>query len=442
MSCGDDPVSNNSSVSGRFVSEDGKAIEGALVRVFAVKPLDTLVTRLRRDYKDVGCDISDATEFDHRFYGQPLAEGRTNAKGEFSIAGLSAGPYHVSITHPQYSWRYIQRSSGNMGEVKTNPIIEIKGLISGNKVWDQSGQDYVVTENATFNGNTLAIKAGVRLRLRNQRKITIQGGSLIIEGTLNNPVWITSDSDSSIKNFYAGMQLYNSVVNVYNVVCSGGITPLQINDGSGKISHSYFNWNGIGVSILNSKTLVTLTNNVFHGNVESGFRVENSIGKISSCISYSNNKSAECLQGSNIDIENTYLQADENALYLSELSNVNVLSSELHSPRHTVFQIGGCKLSFLSSLIEGQVPFYVTFRPSGDSRTHTLEILHCNLYPASPAIYVGASAKVLVDSSFIESANTLSEYEASIEIKNPYLDESITITAPVYVPVSNIGLFR
>ncbi len=445
MSCGDDPVSNTSSVSGRFVSEDGKAIDGALVRVFAVKPLDTLVMRLRRDYKDVGCDISDATEFDHRFYGKPLAEGKTNTNGEFSLGGINGGVYHISITHPKYSWRYIYQSNGTLGEIRTRPIKELKGLLLGDQIWEESGQDYVITGNTTISGNSLTIKKGVRIRLGNQRKLTILNGSVGIEGSINMPVWVTSDTDSSDKNYSGGLDINNSRVSLNYSSFSGANNPLQVLNCKGTIASVFCENGNNGIQLSGCDSSLQIANIIARNSINSGIRTESTAMSLKNIISYQNQASGgEFTQGSQIFIENSFLNGSQNGLKVIGHSTAEVDHCECIASGEGVLLVASYGIINHSNL-SGNHALSVQDISSGGGSGHNSDLKSVNLYAKNTNIALfRAPSKNNFNDSYFDGCATIAEILLRLPIDYSDLNggyiASRQVNSPVFTTITTAGL--
>ena len=149
----------------------------------------------------------------------------------------------------------------------------------GNAVWS-GGEDHFVDDafNVSWN-TTLTIRAGARIFMDSSHgngKIVVEGGGkLVIEGTYDDPVYITANTTNSAPGDYAGIVVENGGEAYMNHTYIGNATiGIDIISGNVEINHCVINnsldwgikFTGDGVPKINNCTV----NNTGDGGVFSG----------------------------------------------------------------------------------------------------------------------------------------------------------------------------
>ena len=79
---------------------------GVTVALYKTAVLDTTLVRINQQYPQIGVQITQETEFDHRNY-KPLKVTTTDSIGKFSFPSLTPGDYNLVIWKNEWGIRYI-----------------------------------------------------------------------------------------------------------------------------------------------------------------------------------------------------------------------------------------------------------------------------------------------------------------------------------------------
>ncbi len=88
---------------------------GMTVAIYNLAYLDTTIVRINQEYPQIGVQISQETEFDHRLQ-TPVKYTTTDAEGKFKIEGLSSGKYNIAFLKEGWSLKYIYNVNLEKGE--------------------------------------------------------------------------------------------------------------------------------------------------------------------------------------------------------------------------------------------------------------------------------------------------------------------------------------
>ena len=80
--------------SGTVTLEDTTDHSGVKVSLYKPVELDTALVRINQEYPNIGVQISQETEFDHREH-EPLYTTLTNADGSWKIENVTKGEYNL-----------------------------------------------------------------------------------------------------------------------------------------------------------------------------------------------------------------------------------------------------------------------------------------------------------------------------------------------------------
>lgn len=87
----------------------------------------------------------------------------------------------------------------------------VSGSIVSNTTWTLANSPYIVTDTLKVKANIiLTIEAGVTVKVADSKRIEINGGSLIANGTLAKPITFTSSSNNPTMGKWEGL-LFNTV---------------------------------------------------------------------------------------------------------------------------------------------------------------------------------------------------------------------------------------
>ncbi|NYT16180.1 MAG: hypothetical protein GKC02_09535 [Methanomassiliicoccales archaeon] len=201
-----------------------------------------------------------------------------------------------------------------------------RGILQENETW--SGEILIDSYVQVPQNVTLTIEPGTVVRARPCRdyrnpygmvEIGINGGTLIAQGTAENQIYFTSNTDDPINGDWSGIMFFNSFGSILDyIVVEFSLMGIGQFDSSVNISHSivrWVNWEGIYAE-------------------RSTFTVEN-------CTLYSNGYHEIALEQYNHDvlIKNNIFRDGNFALH-SEKSEVHVEGNYFHNYRHIAITAG------------------------------------------------------------------------------------------------------
>lgn len=286
--CSDSPSSSEDtlSMSGTVQLEEKTDHSGVTIGLYRLIELDTAIVRLNQQYPNIGVQISQQTEFDHREH-EPVARTTSNASGSWKIDGIQSGQYHVVAEKDSFGWKYLYNkepdNSINIGTL--NEVVYLKYVLSQNTTINQR---QVVAEDLIIpDGIKLTLTGGSILLIPNNSDVEVLG-ILELNGNSNNPVFITSelskkwrkiDIKSSAK-FIAEYCVFN---NTENGIINQS-TDFTFNNNILRVSD-------LGIVNFNVKETLLLSNNNFINN-QIGLESENGSGLRMEGNLFFNNKEA------------------------------------------------------------------------------------------------------------------------------------------------------
>ncbi|MDD2229229.1 MAG: hypothetical protein PHY48_07455 [Candidatus Cloacimonetes bacterium] len=87
-------------------SFDPVDFSGVSVALYHLAVLDTTIARINLEYPQIGVQISQETEFDHRLQ-DPVQVVMTDPEGNFSFAKITPGAYNLAILKEGWGFRYL-----------------------------------------------------------------------------------------------------------------------------------------------------------------------------------------------------------------------------------------------------------------------------------------------------------------------------------------------
>ncbi|BBE31128.1 hypothetical protein OSSY52_12690 [Tepiditoga spiralis] len=259
---------------------------------------------------------------------------------------------------------------------------EISGKIILNSVLKASDKDYKVTDNLIIIGR-LRVEPGVNIKIKEGKKIEVRG-SLIVEGTKEDNVFIKPDTSILIKDKWSGFDIKAGGTLTLKYAVTGYASTLINNFGTVNVENSKIKLNTIAFnqyensssSILNSKissndSVIKFSNN----SEEFEFNIDN-------CNFYSNS--------SFIDIDNEGY-SDKAKSYLN-ISNSKISSNS--------FEINRLNCKVQNTLIKTSNFNLNSSNFESDFSTITY------IDNMSMNVYVGSDTSVVIKNSYLNTLNT------------------------------------
>lgn len=123
MSCTSSTKPKTGSLSGRVIlvndtddpSLDPLNFSGVTVALYELAVLDTTIVRINQEYPQIGVQISQETEFDHRLQN-PEAAVMSDTSGNFQFDHIPYGDYNVALYKQGWGFRYLYTQSITEGQ--------------------------------------------------------------------------------------------------------------------------------------------------------------------------------------------------------------------------------------------------------------------------------------------------------------------------------------
>jgi hypothetical protein len=271
LSCNNstDPKEDLVTFSGTVTLEDTTDYSGVTVSLYAPVELDTALVRINQEYPNIGVQISQETEFDHREH-EALYSTTTNADGSWEIKA-EEGAYNIVVEKEGWGWKY-----DNLVENKQNfqtglfKVQKLSGNYSNN-IRLLEGHHYLVKENINIGEqSSLIIEPGVWIRFDGLYRI-ITYGSVEFNGTNNNFIHCTNNSLDSESGQWQFIEL--------------------IHGKSATIEYTIFEKSKSGLEIKNRDNS-SIRKCIFRNNQSTGLLLNTTIGtNISLCLFLKNDQS-------------------------------------------------------------------------------------------------------------------------------------------------------
>jgi len=280
---------------------------GVTVALYKTAVLDTTLVRINQQYPQIGVQITQETEFDHRNF-DPIKVVTTDADGKFSFPSLSAGNYNLVLWKTDWGIRYLcsvraeEKENNNLGTIELYPSTSYNSTIISEPTIFKSDHSYFVLTDVNFM-SSVEFQPRTQIFINPAAMLKFYGAVITPEFTSSNDMWkitsgkeiystaqVTMDFDSyfSTVNFYgeqvnihsgfirygsSGLSTVNiSLTNISSMVLRDCGSALTINQGCCNIEYiiiSYCNGTGITyISDVDSDDNVHITKCIISNNIE------------------------------------------------------------------------------------------------------------------------------------------------------------------------------
>ncbi len=196
--CNSSTESKTGSLSGRITllndtgdpSLDPVDFSGVTVALYQLTVLDTTIVRLNANHPNIGIQISQETEFDHRLQ-KPVAVVETDASGAYSFKGINVGTYNLAVMSPQWAVHYaynVSISEGNqsIGDIELKRMIDVSGYIMEPFVF-LGDRSYTVSESVYFT-QPVTIHTGSNIYVNSNTSVKFFSDLAVVQDQ-SNPYW-------------------------------------------------------------------------------------------------------------------------------------------------------------------------------------------------------------------------------------------------------------
>ena len=237
---------------------------GVTVALYKTAVLDTTLVRINQQYPQIGVQITQETEFDHRNF-DPIKVVTTDADGKFSFPSLSAGNYNLVLWKTDWGIRYIcsvraeEKENNNLGTIELYPATSYDTPIVSEPTTFKSDHSYFILTDVNFT-SSVEFQPRTQIFINPACIVKFYGAITTPEFTSPRDMWkITSGKEIySTSQVTMDFDSYYSAVNFYGdeINLRSGI----INYGSNALSTTNININIINYfRINNCGTALTLT---------------------------------------------------------------------------------------------------------------------------------------------------------------------------------------
>lgn len=304
-----------------YYIENPMDFSGVTVALYKTAVLDTTLVRINQQYPQIGVQITQETEFDHRNF-KPLKVTTTDAIGKFSFPSLTPGNYNIVIWKNEWGIRYIctvkaiENENNNIGNIVLYPATYYNSTIVSEPTTFKSDHSYFILTDVNFT-SSVEFQPRAQIFINPGCMLKFYGAVTTPEFTSSKDMWkITSGKEiystspvtMDVDSYYSGVNFYGDEINLRTGIVRYGNNGLSTNN----IMSNYFK------NIILSECGTALTIN--EGNVNISFIIFSNCGD-SGVIDSSN-------IGENIEIlitKSIFNNIKERAIYIQKdgLYNIN-----------------------------------------------------------------------------------------------------------------------
>jgi hypothetical protein len=325
-----------------YYIENPMDFSGVTVALYKTAVLDTTLVRINQQYPQIGVQITQETEFDHRNF-KPLKVTTTDPVGKFSFPSLTPGDYNIVIWKNEWGIRYIcsvkaiENENNNIGNIVLYPETIYNSTIVSEPTIFKSDHSYFILTDVNYT-SSVEFQPRTQIFINPGCMVKFYGAVTTPEFTSSRDMWkitsgkeiystspVTMDFDSyySAVNFYgeeinlrSGFVRYGSnalmTVNVNNnnffyMVfrdCGTALTTNQGNCNAGYMTISDCNTIGILYTTeVEAIYNVSITRIIFNNNAQKAVAIQRAgMLNINNCY-FNNNNHAINIRNSNNKIE-------------------------------------------------------------------------------------------------------------------------------------------
>ncbi len=234
--------------------ENPMDFSGVTVALYKTAVLDTTLVRINQQYPQIGVQITQETEFDHRNFN-PLKVTTTDPIGKFSFPSLTPGDYNLVIWKNEWGIRYIcsvkaiENENNNIGNIELYPATYYNSAIVSEPTIFKSDHSYFILTDVNFN-SSVEFQPRTQIFINPGCMLKFYGSVTTPEFTSSRDMWkitsgkeiystspVTMDFDS----YFSAVNFYSNEINI-----SSGL----IRYGSNGISSFNSNSNNLSYFII------------------------------------------------------------------------------------------------------------------------------------------------------------------------------------------------
>ncbi len=318
-----------------YYIENPMDFSGVTVALYKTAVLDTTLVRINQQYPQIGVQITQETEFDHRNY-KPLKVTTTDAIGKFSFPSLSSGDYNLVIWKNEWGIRYIcsvkaiEKENNNIGNIELYSSTTYNSTIVSEPTIFKSDHSYFILTDVNFT-SSVEFQPRAQIFINPGCMVKFYGAVTTPEFTSSRDMWkITSSKEiystspvtMDFDSYYSAVNFYGDEINLRSGFVrygSNGLATININ--STNINYMVLRDCGVAMTInegnLNAGYVVCFNCNgngiLYTSNIGENFSVT-----IEKCIIYNSEKGISVEKAANYNINNCYFNNNYYAIYIRD----------------------------------------------------------------------------------------------------------------------------
>jgi len=236
---------------------------GVTVALYKTAELDTTLVRINQQYPQIGVQITQETEFDHRNFN-PLKVTTTDAVGKFSFPSLTPGDYNIVIWKNEWGIRYIcsvkaiENENNNIGNIVLYPETIYNSAIVSETTIFKSDHSYFILTDVNFT-SSVEFQPRAQIFINPACIVKFYGAVITPEFTSSKDMWkITSGKEiystspvtMDFDNYYSSVNFYGDEINLKSGVIRYGSSGISTSNLSlNNISYIVFSDCGVALTI-------------------------------------------------------------------------------------------------------------------------------------------------------------------------------------------------
>jgi len=229
-------------IPGLFI-ENPMDFSGVTVALYKTAVLDTTLVRINQQYPQIGVQITQETEFDHRNFN-PLKVITTDAKGKFSFPSLTPGNYNLVVWKNEWGIRYIcsvraeEKENNNLGNIELYPATSYNSTIVSEPTTFKSDHSYFIRNDVNFM-SSVEFQPRAQIFINPACIVKIYGAITTPEFTSSRDMWkitsgkeiySTSQVTMDVDSYYSAVNFYGDEINLKSGIVRYGSSGLSIID--------------------------------------------------------------------------------------------------------------------------------------------------------------------------------------------------------------------
>jgi len=271
---------------------------GVTIAIYNLAILDSTIVRINHEYPNIGVQINQETEFDHRLQN-PIKVASTNSDGSFKLKKIPAGKYNLVFLKQGWGFRYIYNFNITSGEntlslekqyshskgdySKLNEVILYPEMIMPVVILEtmvfEPYHAYRFLENTSLLGN-VEINESSMLLIDPNKRVDVHG--IVACNSIDNYCKISSSFNiysvtkaDSIEAFYQFTVLNQAIpISITKIIFECSVNGLQFTNNDVTLTNSIIRENSNSALTLLSNSS-NLSNNLFVSNENKGILAYN-----------------------------------------------------------------------------------------------------------------------------------------------------------------------